>query len=613
MFLKNNFSPAYATANAAGQAQTFKVKNDSFTYDAGASETDDFGSFSSASSQGSAGAGGNKNKGQGGIKPSLVAIIAVAVVAVVLLIILLVSVIGGSDGHITYENNSFVAYCDEDGIYHVGVNGKVVGDYENEIELIVAADRSFAYVIETSDDGQKIYIVDGKKNVTDVTPSPVSRVLATAELAPGVVWLDSDNGIYHYTEKNGEERVTRDIEETRAMDTDDTYFHISADAETIVYTKYDAEKNTEYLCVYTDNTETKFQKNMYPVAVSDDGSMIYAFGQRDNVTKSLYVLPFNDENDRYLISDNFNSIIDINTAGDEIVFTTIGDTDAIISTHIVAFNIDKMDEVAQPARIAKGFEFTPVSIDPEVARFATFADCYFEADVSDLDLLLDATAPVYYVNKNFEVRRISKFAGQFDPNKKFFYYTNNDGTLQRVDLSDEDAVSEKIAEDIVDFEITQKGNVYWLDDTSRLMYYNTAKEKKTRIADNVEGISMHDYANTLYFTFTDAVSIYTTEEGSEKEIAKFDSSTVVGLPVFEDGNYKKTFATFYDIDNEEWRLFYTSNGKTFNLIAVCSEVDGFDAKDLLKGFINDIVDAITPDDTDTEKDSETDDKDNEEE
>lgn len=586
MFLKNNVRPAFAAAFASGQASPKKAKRDAFTYSEGASETDDFGSFSSGSSQST----GGQKKRQGGIKPAAIIIAVAAFVVVVLLVVLIVAVVNSNSGHVLYENNSFVSFCDGDGIYRVAANGKVVGEYENEVELVVSADRSFAYVLEESEDGVRIYVVDGKKNVTEITASPVSKVLATADMTPGVVWLDSDNGIYHCTLKRGEERITRDIDETRALE-DETFFHISADAETVVYTKYDSEKGVDYLCVYTDSTETKFQKNMYPVAVSDNGSMIYAYGQRDVATKSLYVLPFNDENDRYLISDNFNSIIDINTEGNEIVFTTAGDTE--ISTYLVAFNIKKMDEVAQPTRIAKGYSFSPVSTDPRVARFSTFADCYFEADVSALELAVDKTAPVYYVNKNYEIRRISKFSGKFDPDGDYFYYTNNDGTLQRVKLDDADAVAQKIAEDIEDFAITKKGNLYWLDDASRLMYYNASKEKKTRISDNVEGISMHDYSNTLYFAIMDTVSIYTTEEGSAKETAKFDGSVVTGLPAFADANYKKTFAASYDSDNEEWRLFYTSNGSKFSSVAVCSEIQGFGKKSILEDIISGIVDAIT--------------------
>ena len=590
MFLKNSMRPAFASASNNAQMHNRRTNNDAFTFDTAASETDDFGSFNSSASSNNNRAGTNKGKSSGGFKPSAIVIAIAAVVAVVLLMVLIVAIASGSSKDMKYANNTFVAFCDEDGIYRVAANGNVVGEYENEIELIPADDRSFAYVIENSDDGYRITITDGK-DVTEITPSPVTKVLATAGLTPGVVWLDADNGIYLYTEKGGEERITRDVDATSA-NADENFFFISAEASTVVYTKIDEDRPAElhHLCVYTDSSETKFQKNMYPVAVSDDGSMIYAYAySKDSVTKTLYVLPFNDESDRYLLSNNFLGMVATNAEGNEVVFTTIGDTDSLISTYVVSFNLKKMDEVAQPVRIAKGAVYTPVAINNDVARFSTFEDTYFEAQIPELDII-DNQAPVYYVGKDYEVRRISKFAGKFDPDGDYFYYTNSEGTLQRVDLSDADAVSQKIAEDVVDFEITQKGNVYWLDDTTRLMYYSNSKEKKTRIADNVEGISMHTYSNTLYFTFTDAVNIYTTEEGSEKEAAKFDSGTVTGLPVFANPEYKKTFAAFYDMDNEEWRLFYTSNGKKFKHISVCSDIDGFD----IPLTISDIIDSILP-------------------
>ena len=602
MFLKNNFRPALANASASESFSQRKVKNDAFTYDA--AETDDFGSFG-GQAQGASGKSGKAPK-QSGFKPSSVIIAVAAVVAVILLIVLIVAIASNSSGNIKYEDNTYVAFCDADGIYRVAANGKIVGEYEYEIKLVPAADRSFAYIIESSDDGYKVYLVEGTKSAEELTASPVTKVLATATLTPGLVWLDAENGIYHYTTERGEERITKDVELTGANNPDNTFFFISADAETVVYTKYDSENpSITHLCVYRDSSEQKFQKNMYPVGVSNDGSMIYAYASRDGVTNALYVLPFNDEYDRYLISENFNSIIDINTEGNEIVFTTV-DNDATLSTYLVAFDIKKMDDVAVPTRIGKGAIYAPVAIDPDVACFSTFADTYFECISVEISTDTGFNAPVYYVSKKFEISRISRFAGKFDPNGDYFYYTNNDNTLQRVDLSDTDPIPEKIAEDILAFEITQKGNVYWLDDTSRLMYYSTSKEKKTRIADNVESISMHAYSNTLYFTFADALSIYTTEEGSDKEAAKFDSATITGLPVFANGDFKKTFAAYYD-DNDEWRLYYTSNGKSFKLIGVCSDIAGFEIPDFFESNLpNQLPDAT--DTTDTGTNTETSDK-----
>ncbi len=582
MFLKNSMRPALAGVSASGQAAHRKQMNDALIYDA-ASEADEYGAYSTsaAGNQGRSGTPARKQK-KNSSAPIAIAVAAVAVL--LLLIVIAVALISGGSKNIKYDDNTFVSFYSND-LWHVAANGKIVGEYEHEITLIPADDRSFAYVIETTDDGYRITVTHGKE-VVEITPAPVAKVLATAGLEVGVVWLDSDNGIYLYTEDGGEERITRDVDATAANESV-TYFHISGDAKTVIYTKNDADRPGEvhYLCAYRDSSEIKLQKNMYPEAISDDGSMIFASAFSKNaITKSLYVLPFTDENDRYLLSENYLSIVDMNTKGNELVFTTIGDSDSLISTYVVSFNIKKMDEVASPVRIAKGATYVPVSVDPEVARFSTFKETYFQADVLITDII-DNEAPVYFVDKNYDVRRISKYAGKFDAKGEYFYYTNNEGTLQRVDLSDKDSVSQKIAEDVVDFEITEKGNLYWLDDTTRLMFYNTAKEKKTRIGDNVEGISMHKYSNTLYFTFTDTQSIFYTKEGSSRDTAKFESGTVTGLPFFTDTGLKRTFAAFYDSDNDEFRLFYTSNGKTFKFIGECEEIasflSDFDISDLI--------------------------------
>ncbi len=560
-----------------------------------ANEADEFGAYNASSSQnaGRQGAPARKPKKKSGAP---IAIACAAIAVLLLIAVIAVALISGGGKNVKYANNTFASFCDSDGIWHVAANGKIVGDYEHDITLIPADDRSFAYIIEETDDGYRITVTHGKE-VSEITTSPVTRVLATAGLEVGVVWLDADNGIYRYTEKNGEERITRDVAATAANEPVH-YFHISADAKTVIYTKRDADKPGEvhYLCAYRDNSESKLQKNMYPEGISDDGSVIFASAYSKNaVTKSLYALPFNDENDRYLLSENYASIVAINTEGNELVFTTLGnDTDALVSTYVVAFDVKKMNESASPIRIASKYKFVPVSVDAEVARFSTFKNTYFKADVYGLDIL-DIETPIYFIDSDYEPRRISKYDGKFDAKGDYFYYTNTEGTLQRIDLSETDAVSEKIAEDVVEFEVTAKGNVYWLDDATRLMFYNTSKEKNTRIGDNVEGISMHKYSNTLYFNFTDTQTIYCTEEGSAKEAAKFESGTVTGLPYFTDSDFKKTFAAFYDTDNDEFRLFYTSNGRSFKSIGVCSEIDGFDPDFSLEDLIPSL--PSNPDDT----------------
>ena len=100
--------------------------------------------------------------------------------------------------------------------------------------------------------------------------------------------------------------------------------------------------------------------------------------------------------------------------------------------------------------------------------------------------------------------------------------------------------------------------------------------------------------------------MYTTEEGSSKEQAKFGDSNVTGLPTFTASDAKKTFVTFYDIDNDEWRLFYTANGKNFEILAVCSKLDGFDYYELIKTATSSMSSDAKETETETETETGTD-------
>ena len=92
---------------------------------------------------------------------------------------------------------------------------------------------------------------------------------------------------------------------------------------------------------------------------------------------------------------------------------------------------------------------------------------------------------------------------------------------------------------------------------------------------------MHNYSNKLYFQLTDSVTVYCTEEGSKEDDVKFDSTSIAGTPIFAKANLKKTFAAVYDYDNDEWRIYYTSNGRSYKFIGACIDIDGFDASDIL--------------------------------
>ncbi len=582
MLFKNNIRPAFAGASAGGQAPRQAVKNDAFMYDAGSSETDDFGAFNTgASSNGGARkpARAPKERKSGGINIGAVVIAVVVVAALVLVGVLAVALLSGNGKDVKYVNNSFISFEDSDGIWRVAANGKVLSDYEGDVELRIAEDRSFAYIIETIDEGnglvsKNISYTDGKE-IFDIATS-VSDVLALASLEPGVIWLDTDNGILYYADDN-EETLVRKSDIASTMIGDRYTFQISADATTVAYNELDAAKGNYRLCVYKDGYEsTNYTRNMFVEAVSNDGSLIYASVQKADLTNSLYVVPYNDGSEaaiNTLLTDNFNSIIAMNTKGNELVVAT--SADATVSTSVITFNTKKMEELPVITRICKGAICTPKSSDPEVACFSTFADNYFEVQLS-LESIVDNVAPVYYLNKDFETQRVSQYAGKFSPDGDYFYYIGKNSTLKQVDLKSDDMTSIDIAEEVVDFEITQKGNVYYLGDDTRLMYYTMSTDKSKRVADNVQDISMHTYSNTLYYTYIDTMAVYCSKESTKSEVADIEGS-VSGVPYFANADCKKTFVAFYDSDNDEWKLLYTANGKKFKLVSTCETIPGFTA------------------------------------
>ncbi len=589
MFFKNNFRPAFATAGA--QNDTYRTrKNDTLTYETGASETDDFGAFTGSASKKS---GSAKRSGKGspkGSKPNLSSIIiaAAAVVAVVLIIALVVIFASGSSKDVTLDDNSYVTFSDPDGIFYVAANGEVIAQYEDEVRLVHAADNSFAYIEEKSDEGYRVHVVEGKK-IETITGSPVDKILAYASLEPGIVWLELENGVFFYNEKDGEQRISRDHADVLVTDPDSDdenayMFHISADASTVTYAKHKEDGSADNLYIFKDGNAVSAAKNFYPVAVSDDGNFVYAWKLIEGDIRVLLVLSADEPTKREQIAENFNGIVDTNVNGNEILYT-VTTSDGTEATYLYSFNAKKIgDNEAEPAKIGNGV-YRPISFNNDVARFYTFADTFFSCS--------DGTnTTTYYLNKKYERSTLAKQNGKFDPDGNYFYYITSEGVFMWIDLDDEHFVTNKIADDVVEFEVTRKGNAYWVSDTDRdLMFFDRAKDKSTRIQYDVEAISMHIYSNTLYFSLSESIDVYCTKEGSDDTVAKFGPDKITSVPLFVNGNLKSTFAAVWDEDNSDWRLFYTANGKSFKFITTTVYIQ--DLYVPVKDIIDEIIDEIT--------------------
>lgn len=562
MFLKNDMRPAMAGAAPcnAGNADRQKQK-DAFAF-AGAGEAEDFNSFHQHAGREDihrSRTGRRPQQPKGPNKKMIIIIAAAAVV--VLLLALIIGVMLTRDKHITYEDNAYLAYADDTGNYHVTVNGKVLDfEFEGEVNVTPAADLSFAYVTDETADGINIYLLEGDK-LTSISYSAVSEALSFASLKPGVIYRN-DNKYYVYSERYGEEYFAKDVLSCL----------ISGDASTVVYTKADKKNAAETdLYLYQDSSNNMIASNCTPVALSNYGDYLYATSLDADGNTNLYMIS-TKKLDKVAVpnSTGFTGFAGLNVKGNEALFYTVSAASGKTSTCL--FRVKQGETLVLANSL-----LTQNSVDPSIAVYDSFADTYFSGITTNEEG--NVAYPTYHLSKKFECTKIASYSGKFSADGNYFYYINNDSELRQMDLSDGNRTSKMLFEDVVDFAITEKGNVYVLNSDDELRFYKLSTNKRTVIYQETSAISFYQYANKVYFAGADDadVSVYISEEGSEKSIAKFGSTQISNVPSFTNTNSKRSYAYYYDSDNGALMLFYTANGKSFKLITQdCEGINGIE-------------------------------------
>lgn len=566
MFLNNHMRPVLSGVGTQPNPMLHgNSKRDAFAF-SGASETEDFNAFQNAGQDGSFQRQPSRrpNSSRGGWNKKLIILIAVAAVAVILLAAI-VALAVTRDKSITYEDNAYIAFADEEGNYRVAVNGTILDfEFEGDVEVIPSADYSFAYVTDQTTDGVNLYVLEGKE-LTLVTLSPVQEILSYASLKPGAIYRDDRGRHYLYSEKVGDVSIGKNVINCL----------LSGDASTIVYTKTDNKNpaETDLVLFHDDNTEETIGSNCLPVALSNYGDYLYVSSvNTEDGASSLYFYETKNQDGimtEVPSSDGFTSVTAINRKGTEIIFTT---TNAELKVSSSLFRLKK-EETTYLAGALLGIQ----AVDPDISIYDSFADTYFSGMlVSD-----KGTAyPTYHLNKKFECIKIANYSGKFSNDGKYFYFINNEGQLREMDLNDENRAQSKVFDGVVDFAITEKGNIYALNDENTLRFYQRSANKRPRISDEATKISMYNFANTVYFTEQgdENVNVFASEEGSAKEICKFGSTQINNIPYFTNPNSKKTYAVYYDNDTDTLALYYTTNGKRFKLVTQdCGSVAGMDA------------------------------------
>ena len=532
-------------------------------------------------------------------------IAAIIGVLVLLLVAGIVVAVMSSDKHIMKKDNAYLVYTDSNG-YHLLYNGKEIEkDFQGEVSIQVSADNSFAYVFEESEGEVYIYLLEGKK-LEPITTSAVEKVVACATLKPGVIYKHR-NTYRLYTDKYGVETITK-------KDADN--FKISGDATTVVYTapKNDAADVREMI-VFQDGTNTTLnaKNNCIPQIVSNYGDYIYASFVKDTVQK-LAVFTTKDldnpEGEVIAESDGFIAVLDMNVKGNEILLYTETMAQAEESADATAPTAPTTRSYTKLYRYSKKGEHVaekiaetitlPMRNDPDVVYFDDFADIYLSGKRSDNP----SQSAVYYVNDKYETSRIAKYTlpedispandpCTIDADAKYLYYINNDKDLIQMDLKSKTYETKELGYGVNEFYVTQKGNIYYLDEVNELFFREPTEKRNTPIADYVTDISFYRYSNTLFFTKEEGESIFSTKEGSDEDIVKMDGAQIASLPEFYNTNSKQSYAAYYDMDNGGM-LFYTSNGKSFKKITNdCLTINGSEISDTVGS-----ADAIIPDNDD---------------
>ena len=508
----------------------------------------------------------------------------------------------GSDVEI--EDNAYLLYTDDDGIYRLLVNGESVEhNFRGKPWLVSAADNSFAYVFDETDEGTVMYIVkDGEIEAVNAGEA-IAEIVTVSTLKPGIVYVkeySSGDQYMLYNETSGARRITGESKNPEA-------FCISADGETVAFTVMN--KNEEcVLSLFKDGTTTTTSiENCTPELLTGKGEYVYYSAENGDGILKLGVYNISTEK-AYNVesSDNFREIVAVNVGGDEIIFTADnpnyepfeseeleGDIDIpnIFSDKSVCTYLYRYKEKKAEDRIVKLGEgrFTPMKLDSSVAVHGNFADTYFSSMYNTV-----------HVESNYKLTTVIgntlTYKEKISSDKKYFYYIDSEADLHKKTLGKSGDVI--IASDVIDFEISEKGNLYILTagglDVKELVFYDNAKNRTEVTSFEVTSFSFYDYADRIYYAeldiSADGITVKSAKDSATGDYANFGSFGISSLPYFSHPNQKTCYAVVYDYNAETYQIYYTSDGNKFapvegadNCTAVMNGTEELDLGDYIFG------------------------------
>ena len=366
----------------------------------------------------------------------------------------------------------------------------------------------------TNEDGE-LYIINGKK-ITKAAEEVVSFKVSVD--GSGVVYAQkSDDGykLVLYNVKSGKS--------TTVCEEADSSYKIAPDGKTMCYYVTD-DDGTSTLYLFNGKKSIKITSAEVEVAaISKGGKFIYAVSTNDEGEK--YLNTYSQKGEKTKLGKISGSSVYLNYDHTQIMYFNEGKT--FISTNgkagvkysSVQLSMVGINTASGKYDSSKGpSEYTyPVK--------SLFDHIYRGSN--------DGKVALYHIKKNPDktVKLVSNVSSvRLDKSASFIYYTNDDGDLKVIKISDGEKASErakKLAEEVEYFEVTPNRKlVYYVSDDT-LYSTNARKAGKSRtIADEVDDLVI-SCKNVAYYIYED--SLYACSNGRKGKMVLSDVDFVSGI------------------------------------------------------------------------------------
>lgn len=459
--------------------------------------------------------------------PIIIAVVAVMVVAVV--IILAVNALSTpKEAFVVPEADMWFEYVKEDDesiLLRDGAATDITVNGETSYVRYSLDGRTMAYLDEN---GTLYAVYDGeenriKKNVVSFRLSADGSTVAYVNSKDELVLFD--------LKTEDEEVVTEDIYSSD--------YALSPNGRSVLYAEGDEEEYSVFVYVNGEVTELENGEGCLPVGIADkakyvyyadeDGALCVKFGKKDAVKLAK---EYDDEEDVLLNADHTQIMYQVN---EDTVYVSIQGGDDVKLT-------------------SEGIGYM-AGLENAYTTMGTVATTLPIRDIRG-QYFIDGENDLRYIEKDLSTTTVDQdiTALKVTDTLSMVYYVDEDGGLYRGKGGSEDF--ERIARDVVKFDITSDGkSCYYLDDEDALIYVDK-KGEDNKIAEDVESFCITPDDYVLYLTdyegdgsLIPTGKLYGSRNGKDGEQIAKDvvsvSTTATGAYYLCDADIKTSTFTIY--------------------------------------------------------------------